>query len=192
MSVGNRLFPVFLKLENLRLTMIGGGAVATEKLNAVVANSPATKIKMIAPWFCDDVKALAAPHPNIVLIEKPYTIDDLDDTDLLIVAVNDRTLSEAVRKDATAKHILANVADKPDLCDFYLGSIVQKGDIKIAISTNGKSPTLAKRLREFFTDVLPDELDDLAGNLNTLRNSLKADFNEKVEKMNALTKKLLE
>ena len=92
MSKGNRLFPVFLKLENLRLTMIGGGAVATEKLNAVVANSPATNIKIIAPWFCDEVKALAAPHSNIILIEKPYSIDDLENTDVLIVAVNDRVL----------------------------------------------------------------------------------------------------
>jgi siroheme synthase-like protein len=192
MSNANRLFPVFLKLENLRLTIVGGGVVATEKLNAIVANSPATKTKVIATWFCDEVKAIANKHANVTLIEKPYDVADLSDTDVLVVAVNDSALSTAVRNDAVAKRILVNVADKPELCDFYLGSIVQKGNIKIAISTNGKSPTLAKRLREFFTDVLPDELDDLAENLNALRNTLKTDFNEKVNTMNRLTKKLLE
>jgi siroheme synthase-like protein len=60
----------------------------------------------------------------------------------LIVAVNDLAWSEEIRNDAKAKGILVNVADKPGLCDFYLGSIVQKGNLKIAISTNGKSPTL--------------------------------------------------
>jgi siroheme synthase-like protein len=192
MSNANRLFPVFLKLENLRLTIVGGGVVATEKLNAIVANSPTTKTKVIATWFCDEVKAIANKHANVTLIEKPYDVADLSDTDVLVVAVNDSALSTAVRNDAVAKRILVNVADKPELCDFYLGSIVQKGNIKIAISTNGKSPTLAKRLREFFTDVLPDELDDLAENLNALRNTLKTDFNEKVNTMNRLTKKLLE
>jgi len=192
MSNANRLFPVFLKLENLRLTIVGGGVVATEKLNAIVANSPETKTKIIATCFCDEVKAIANKHANVTLIEKPYDVADLSDTDVLVVAVNDGVLSAMVRNDAVAKRILVNVADKPELCDFYLGSIVQKGNIKIAISTNGKSPTLAKRLREFFTDVLPDELDDLAENLNALRNTLKTDFNEKVNTMNRLTKKLLE
>jgi precorrin-2 dehydrogenase/sirohydrochlorin ferrochelatase len=86
------------------------------------------------------------------------------------------------------KNILVNVADTPDLCDFYLGSIVTKGDLKIAISTNGKSPTLSKRLREFFEDVLPENINDLILNLNEYRNSLKGSFAEKVEKLNQLTK----
>ncbi len=191
MSKGNRLFPVFFKLENLRLTIIGGGAVATEKLTGVLANSPETRIKMVATWFCDDVKKMAQQAASVCLIEKAYDTDDLAETDLLIIGVNDKTLSEQICADAKTKGILCNAADKPDLCDFYLASVVQKGDIKIAISTNGKSPTLAKRLREFFTDVLPDELDGLADNLHQLRGKMKDDFEAKVRRMNELTKDLL-
>ena len=83
------------------------------------------------------------------------------------------------------------MSDTPDLCDFYLGGIVTKGNIKVAISTNGKSPTMAKRLRQFFEAVLPDEIDDLAKNLNQFRKGIKGDFALKVTKLNTLTKGLL-
>ena len=96
-----------------------------------------------------------------------------------------------VYNDCKEKHLLVNVADTPDLCDFYLGGIVTKGDIKIAISTNGKSPTMAKRLRQFFEEVIPEEADDLVQNLNKFRRGIKGDFASKVSKMNKLTKGLL-
>ena len=80
------------------------------------------------------------------------------------------------------------MADNPPYCDFYMGGIVTKGNIKIAISTNGKSPTLAKRLRQFFEEVIPDNIDDLAQNLNAFRKTIKGDFQEKVNTLNDLTK----
>jgi siroheme synthase-like protein len=83
------------------------------------------------------------------------------------------------------------VADTPDLCDFYLGSIVQKGDLKIAISTNGKSPTLAKRIKEFLNEIIPDDIQQLLDNLQTYRNTLKGDFQDKVKELNDLTASLL-
>ena len=72
----------------------------------------------------------------------------LDGADIVIVAVNDVATSEAIRNAAKAQGKLVNVADKPELCDFYLSSVVKKGNLKIAISTNGKSPTAAKRIKE--------------------------------------------
>ena len=78
------------------------------------------------------------------------------------------------------------------LCDFYLGSIVQKGDLKIAISTNGKSPTLAKRLKEVFNESLDEkELQDAMANLNKFRNRLKGDFSNKVKQLNEITSVLV-
>jgi uncharacterized membrane protein YfcA len=79
------------------------------------------------------------------------------------------------------------VADKPELCDFYLGSIVKKGDLKIGISTNGKSPTIAKRLKELFQDNLPDELDLSLQQMNAFRNTLNGDFAHKVKELNKAT-----
>ena len=72
-----------------------------------------------------------------------------------------------------------------------MGGIVTKGNIKIAISTNGKSPTLAKRLRQFFEEVIPDNIDELANNLNAFRKTIKGDFQEKVSTLNDLTKEII-
>jgi siroheme synthase-like protein len=85
-----------------------------------------------------------------------------------------------------------NAADKPDLCDFYLSSVVKKGNLKIAISTNGKSPTVAKRLKEIFNNLLPEEIDEVLNNVEAIRNSLKGDFTDKVNQLNELTKGLIE
>jgi siroheme synthase-like protein len=83
------------------------------------------------------------------------------------------------------------VADTPDLCDFYLGSIVQKGDLKIAISTNGKSPTLAKRIRAFLEDVIPEEIQESLEGMEAVRKTLKGDFQAKIQALNELTKDLI-
>ena len=86
---------------------------------------------------------------------------------------------------------MVNVADTPDLCDFYMGGIVTKGNLKVAISTNGKSPTVAKRLRQWLEAVLPDEIDDLLETLRQYRKTLKGDFDYKVKAMNEVTKNLI-
>lgn len=188
----NNLFPVFLKLENLRVLIIGGGYVGMEKLSAILQNSPATKITLIATVISDEIKVVAKNYPNIILIEKPYAASDIKEVDLVFAAVNDAIVSSAVVKDANQKGILVNAADKPDLCDFYLSSVVQKGSLKIAISTNGKSPTVAKRVKEMLQDCLPEELDELLDNIQAIRNTLTGDFQDKVNKLNELTKGLVE
>jgi uncharacterized membrane protein YfcA len=83
------------------------------------------------------------------------------------------------------------VADTPDLCDFYLGSIVQKGSLKIAISTNGLSPTIAKRMKEVINDMIPYEMENVLQNLSTLRQRMNGNFEEKVKQLNDLTKMLV-
>jgi len=184
----NNLFPVFLKLENLRLLIVGGGKVGLEKLQAVLHNSPATQIKMVAIEFSEATRHAAKHHLNIELIQRAYEVSDLDNIDIIIIAVNDTLQSELIRNDAHEKGKLVNVADKPELCDFYLGSIVKKGNLKIAISTNGKSPTIAKRLKETFNDLLPDQLDEVLDNMEVIRNKMKGDFATKVNKLNKITK----
>jgi siroheme synthase-like protein len=187
----NRLFPVFLKLERLRLLLVGAGKVGLEKLQAVLQNAPSTVITVVAPVISEAVRELADQHAGIRLLERPYHPNDLEYADLAIVAVNDRTVSEKVARDAQARGVLVNVADTPDLCDFYLGSIVRKGHLKIAISTNGKSPTIAKRLKEEIGELIPDEMDDVLENMQTIRQGLNGDFSEKVRRLNDLTKVLV-
>ncbi len=187
---GNNLFPVFLKLESFRLLIIGGGNVALEKLKAVAENSPATCIHLVSITVQDKIYEIAKELSNIVIEERPYIISDLEEADILIVAVNNILTSEQIRNDAHQKGKLVNVADTPDLCDFYLSSIVKKGNLKIAISTNGKSPTIAKRLKEQINSMMPDEIENVLENMQIIRKGLNGDFAEKVKQLNELTKVL--
>jgi siroheme synthase-like protein len=187
----NRLFPIFLKLERLRLLLVGAGKVGLEKLQAVLQNAPATVITVVAPVISEAVRELAGQHAGIRLLERPYHPNDLEYADVAIVAVNDRSVSETVARDARARGVLVNVADTPELCDFYLSSVVRKGHLKIAISTNGKSPTIAKRLKEEIGELIPDEMDDVLENMQTIRQGLNGDFSEKVRRLNDLTKVLV-
>ena len=187
----NNLFPIFLKLDQLNLVLIGGGIIGLEKLTAVLTNSPNTPINLIAKEISDDIKKLAANFSNVKLISKAYDANDLNGASIVIAAVGDVELSTQIQKDAKEKGLLINAADKPSLCDFYLGSIVQKGNVKIAISTNGKSPTLAKRIRETFEESFPNEINESLENLTKVRTYLKGDFTEKVKKLNKITSVLV-
>jgi len=187
---GNMLFPVFLKLEQLKVVLVGAGAVGLEKLTALLANSPATHITVVAAEIHPDLVVLAEGYPAVTIHPKNYEADDLRDANVVIAAVNDIGLSSQIADDAHTLGLLVNVADKPDLCDFYLSSVVRKGDLKVAISTNGKSPTIAKRLREMMEEALPAELDQVLQNMQTIRNKIKGDFAKKVSVLNKVTESL--
>jgi len=189
---GNKLFPVFLKLEQLKVLLVGGGNVALEKLTAIINNSPEATVHVVAKEVFPQFAEAASALKNITITVAEYAPHYLDDCDIVIAAVNDIPLSKIIRDDAKAKGKLINVADKPELCDFYLGSIVTKGNLKLAISTNGKSPTVAKRLKEIFNELLPDELDEVLNNVQQIRNKLKGDFQNKIHQLNELTKVLID
>ena len=186
----NTLFPVFLKLEQLRVLLVGGGNVALEKLGAMIGNAPETPITLVATTITKQLREFSADYPKIHLIERPFEENDLNKADLVIVAVNDTQVSSRIKSLANQKNLLVNVADQPALCDFYLGSIVQKGDLKIAISTNGKSPTISKRLKEVFQELIPDSFNQILQQMSRIRSKLKGDFANKVEKLNEITKEL--
>ncbi len=188
----NHLFPVFLKLEHLRLLIVGGGNVGYEKLNAVLQNSPATHISLVATKISTAVTELAVASQHVMLHERPYSTEDLDHTDIVIIAINDKASSKHIYQEARKKGKLVNVADTPDLCDFYLGAIVSKGNLKIGISTNGKSPTIAKRIREVLNETLPDQIDVLLENMQVIPNRMKGNFQDKVRQLNDLTRILVE
>lgn len=189
--MSNFLYPIFVKLETLSLLIIGGGKIALEKLDSVLNNAPQTSVKLVAKEIIPEVKALQEEYKNLVLEQRAYTYADFDAADLVIAAVNDLVVAEQIRNDAHVKGVLVNIADKPELCDFYLGSIVRKGELKIAISTNGKSPTIAKRLREILTETIPDEVDEVLDNMQNIRQQLKGDFEYKIQELNRLTTEYL-
>ena len=188
----NQLFPVFLKLEKLRVLLVGGGNVALEKLMALLNNTPDAHITIVAPQIKEEIAALSKRHPNCILLHEKFSATYLEEKDIVICATDDKQLHATIKDLANAKGLLVNVADTPELCDFYLGSIVQKGNLKIGISTNGKSPTAAKRLKEVLNDALPGELDEVIENLHTVRTKLNGNFESKVKKLNELTRVLVD
>ena len=188
--MSNSLYPIFLKTEQFNILIVGGGKVALEKLTFLLKSSPNSKVTVVSKHFHADILAMSLLE-NIILKQEEYTTNYLKSISLVIVATNDPEENIRVYKDAKANNILVNVADNPMYCDFYMGGIVTKGDLKLGISTNGKSPTLAKRLRQFFEQVLPEELDDLLDNLNQYRKTIKGDFDNKVEQLNKATELLI-
>ena len=189
----NHLFPIFLKLNNydLHLLIVGGGYVGLEKIEAVLGNSPEAKITLVAPEIRAEIREIAAQNPHVMLLQRAFEDSDLDNKDLVIVATNDKQENKRIKQLARARHLLCNVADTPDECDFYLSSIVKKGNLKVAISTNGMSPTLAKRLREVLTEALPDDLETAMEQLKGVRDLLRGDFEYKVQELNRITEVLV-
>lgn len=188
----NNLFPVFLKLESLETLIVGGGHVGLEKLTALLKNSPSAKITLVARAIAEPIKELARKHTQVKLFERNFKLWDLWDKDLVLLATDNRQLHETIRNFARTRRLLINVADTPDLCDFYLGSVVTKGNLKIGVSTNGKSPTISKRIREYLEEALPDNTNDLLDNMQKIRDQIKGDFSKKVQVLNDVTASFLE
>lgn len=187
----NDLFPIYLKLNQLNTLLVGGSTVGLEKLTALMGNSPLARVTVVAKEVNEETREFIAKHKTVQLFQKEFTESDLDQKDLVILATNNADLNHRIRKFVSERNILLNVADKPDLCDFYLGSVVKKGNLKIGISTNGKSPTMAKRLKEFLNEILPEEIDETLELMQQYRNQLKGDFKHKVDTLNAHTKEFL-
>ncbi len=186
----NELYPIFLKVATLEVLIIGGGNVGLEKLTFLLKSSPSANVTMVSKEFSSDVVSLAKDY-KVSLIEDAYKISYLKGKQIVVATTDDLDVNLQVYNDCKKENILVNLADNPPYCDFYMGGIVTKGNVKIAISTNGKSPTAAKRLRQFFEEILPENMNELVENLNTYRKTIKGDFEEKVNKMNEITKEMI-
>lgn len=186
----NELYPIFLKAHQLKILIVGGGFVALEKLTFLLKSSPHATVSLVAMEFNPQVVQLIEQY-GLKHTVKAYETSDLKDYTIVVGATNDEAVNIQIYHDAKAANTLVNIADNPPYCDFYMGGIVTKGNLKIAISTNGKSPTMAKRLRQFFEEALPDTIDNLLDNLNHYRTFLKGDFEYKVDHLNKLTESLI-
>lgn len=191
MNEQNQLYPIFVKVHQLNVLLIGGGEVAEEKLTFLLKSSPDANVTLVS-------KDISAPVWRIIIakgipvIQSEFHARHLEGKSMVIAATNCSTTNQYIRRLCTKQKLLLNVADCPDLCDFYLGGIVSKGNLKVAISTNGKSPTMAKRLRQYFEDVIPDDIENSLQLLNEYRQRIQMDFKDKVNHLNDLTKQLLD
>jgi precorrin-2 dehydrogenase/sirohydrochlorin ferrochelatase len=186
----NELYPIFLKLQHLNVLIVGGGNVGLEKLSFMLKSSPNANVEVVAPKFLPELEALVEKHPSVKLTEGKFKKKMLKKRHMVIACTDNLKINKKVFDLSRKRYLICNIADTPDLCDYYLGGIVTKGNVKIAISTNGKSPTTAKRLREFFEEIIPEDINQMVLNLNEYRKTLKGNFEEKVQKMNEITQAL--
>ena len=139
------LFPIFVKLHGRLVVVVGGGEIAGGKIAGLLRAG--AKVRLIAP----EVNEICAAHiksGKVEWIAREFEPHDLNGTMFVIAATSAPGVNAAVFREAEARGILCNAVDDIEHCHFYYGSIVQRGDLQIAISTNGKSPALAQRLRQ--------------------------------------------
>lgn len=186
----NPLYPIFLKAHHLEFLIVGGGYVALEKMEFLFKSSPQANVTLVAPFIREETLHFLKNRP-VVVINRKFCLDDLHRKKIVIATTDNPEVNKKIKLGCNRRQILVNVADTPELCDFYMGGIVTKGNLKIGISTNGKSPTLAKRIRQFLEGILPDEIDELLETLHNYRETLRGDFESRVIEMNKRTKLLL-
>jgi siroheme synthase-like protein len=139
------LFPMFVKLKGRLVIVVGGGSVAEQKIPALL--SAGARLRLVAPAISPQI-AEWVRFGKVDWQRKKFASEDLRGTFLAIVATSDSRVNGAVYRAAEERGILCNAVDDIEHCHFYYGSVVQRGDLQIAISTNGKSPALAVRLRQ--------------------------------------------
>lgn len=139
------LFPIFLKLEGKGCLVVGAGKVGEPKIAGLLDTGACIRVVAIdaSPSVCEWARS-----GKIELELRPFQPSDLEGTFLAVVATASRTLNERVYSEAQKRGVLCNVVDVPDLCDFYYPSVVRRGDLQIAVSTAGQSPSLAQNIRQ--------------------------------------------
>ncbi len=155
-SPENFYYPLFVDLRGRTVVVVGGGIVAFRKIEALLKTG--ALVKVISPEVTDEITRLA----EIEIIKREYAPGDLEGASIVIAATDDETVNITVSRDAADQRIFCNVVDKPELCSFIVPAVVEKGPIKVAISTGGISPTLSKRLRMDIGSFLGDEFATLA------------------------------
>ena len=139
------LFPMFLKLEGRQCLVVGAGRIGEPKISGLLETG--ARIRVVSLDATPTVREWARAGA-IELDLRAFSPDDLVGAFLAIVATNSRTLNERVYHEAQRRGVLCNVVDVPDLCDFFYPSVVRRGDLQIAVSTAGQSPSLAQKIRQ--------------------------------------------
>ena len=139
-----RYYPVHLDVRGRACLVVGGGAVGTRKAGTLL--DCAAVVTVVSPEATEELRLLAGSG-RIELKPRDYRAEDLEGKFLVIGATDDEALNRRISRDAEQRRILCNIADRPEVCNFILPSIVKRGDLVLTVSTAGKSPALAKRLR---------------------------------------------
>jgi uroporphyrin-III C-methyltransferase/precorrin-2 dehydrogenase/sirohydrochlorin ferrochelatase len=169
----NTLYPIFMNVEHKPVLLIGGGSVAEQKIKSLLEAK--ADVTVLAPRMSEAIEHYAREQ-HVSLLRRKYVSGDVKGFFLAIGATNCRDVQISIFNDAQREHIPVNIVDVPDLCTFYLSSIFQKGDLTIAVSTNGKSPTLGKIIRDKIRDEFSQGYPELLNMLGGMRSHVLREF----------------
>jgi len=163
-------FPAFIKLDHIKILIIGGGYIASEKLEHLLDFT--SNIKVIAPQLSDYMKQMINDN-NLAYENKVYQKTDIDSFGIVVVAVDDIPLQEQIFKEAKLlPNCLVNSVDSVKYCDFIFPSYIKKDDLTIAVSTSGSSPAMAKHLRIYLQNLIPDSIGDFLKKMKNYRKTM--------------------
>ncbi|WP_300364394.1 bifunctional precorrin-2 dehydrogenase/sirohydrochlorin ferrochelatase [Hydrogenimonas sp.] len=175
-------FPAFIKLDNRKILLVGGGHIAGEKLEKLLDFT--REITIVSPEISEAVEQMAQTH-GLAMHRRPYKPSDLEEIFVVIVAVDNLQLQKEIYDRCQSRHILCNSVDSVDYCDFIFPSYTKKGALTVAFSTSGISPSVAKYLRRAIETAIPDSI---AGFLEEMK-ALRASLPKGKERMKLLDKK---
>ncbi|MDY0328757.1 MAG: bifunctional precorrin-2 dehydrogenase/sirohydrochlorin ferrochelatase [Arcobacteraceae bacterium] len=162
-------FPIYLKMDKIKVLVVGGGHIAYEKLDKI--KDFTLDIKIISPRICEDTKDFIDKF-DIEFEQRSYCDGDINDFDIIVVAVDDLDLQKEIFDECTRSNKLCNSVDSVDFCNFIFPAYIKKGDLIVSISTSGKSPAVAKHLKKYLQTALPEDISDFLDYMDSLRNGL--------------------
>jgi len=172
-------YPIFLELSGRRVVVIGAGAVAARKAQSLLYAG--ARLVIVADKI-DDVLTSLCQGTNAELIKSKYSKDYLTGAVLAIAATGDRQLNRRIYKDCQELEILCNVVDEPQLCDFFVPAVVKRGDLQIAVCTEGHSPAYAGHIRKKLEQTFTDKHGEFLAELKTLRKRIIKDVSDPTDR----------
>lgn len=162
-------FPMYMDMQNLKILVVGGGYIATEKLEKLLDFTK--EITIITNDVNMEANLLIKEH-CLTLYQRAYKRGDIEGFDIVIVATDTVELHKAIYQESRGSRVLVNSVDNTDYCDFIFPSYVQKGDLTVAFSTGGASPAFAKQIRRHFEKIIPDSTGEFLQKMKSLRTTM--------------------
>ena len=162
-------FPMFMDMNDLKVLVIGGGVIATEKLEKLLDFTK--DITVIALRVEDEAQEIINTH-HLTLHQRAYETEDIEGFDIVIVATDTVTLHKEIYEESRGSRILVNSVDNTEYCDFIFPSYVKKDALTIAFSTGGASPAFAKQIRQHFEKIIPDSVGSFLEKMKGLRSTM--------------------
>ena len=163
-------FPAFVKMDNLNVLIIGGGEIASSKLNHLLDFT--SNIKIISPYISENMKKLIQEN-NLCYVNRKYEKKDINNFNIIIIAIDNIILQKEIYNEAKLlPNCLVNSVDDINYCDFIFPSYIKKDDLTIAISTNGSSPAMAKYIKKYLQKFIPNSIGKFLDEMKNYRRTM--------------------